>query len=108
MTENALQIESAQSEPTQAPAATAREITASPIPLSQLPVSLRFEVGHIDVSLDRLARVRPGSTFSLEHPLGKQTIHVVANGSLIAKGELVSLGDSLGVRVTHVCHDITD
>ncbi len=72
------------------------------IQVGQLPIDLRFDVGCLKVSLDRLMGLRCGSVFQLEHSLEPETIKIMANGSLVAQGELVTLGDVVGVRVTRL------
>ena len=78
------------------------DLTPAPLQLGQLPVDLRFDVGSLKVSVDRLMGLRTGSVFQLEHPLDSETIKIMANGSLVAQGELVTLGDVVGVRVTKI------
>ena len=74
-----------------------------PVSIDQLPVELCFEAGSIDVDLEQLSRMQPGFVFELEKPLSERTIRVVANGALIGYGELVVVGDQLGVRLTALC-----
>ncbi len=71
-----------------------------PVSIDQLPVELCFEAGSIDVDLEQLSRMQPGFVFELEKPLSERAIRIVANGALIGYGELVVVGDQLGVRLT--------
>ncbi len=75
----------------------------TPVSVDELPVELRFDAGSIDVELEELSRMQPGYVFELERPLSERTIRVVANGALIGHGELVVIGDHLGVRLTTLC-----
>ncbi len=74
-----------------------------PVSIDQLPVELCFEAGSIDVDLEQLSRMQPGFVFELEKPLSERAIRIVANGALIGYGELVVVGDQLGVRLTALC-----
>jgi type III secretion system YscQ/HrcQ family protein len=67
-----------------------------------LPVKLRFTVGRICVPFGVLADAAPGFVFELDKPLDDQTITIHANDVPIAQGELVTLGDLLGVRISRM------
>lgn len=77
----------------------------APIDVANLPVEVRFEAGRILTRYDEFCRIKPGYTYELGHTLGEQTIEITANGALIARGELVSIGDQLGVRITALACD---
>lgn len=89
-------------QPSQAtePADGVERIAAEPIDIASMPVDIRFEAGRIRTSIDKLSRMQPGYTFELGYTLADQTIDITANGALIARGELVNIGDQLGVRIT--------
>jgi len=76
-----------------------------PIDIANLPVEVRFEAGRILTRYEELCRIQPGFTYELGHTLGEHTIDITANGALIARGELVSIGDQLGVRISALAHD---
>lgn len=78
---------------------------SAPIDIAQLPVEVRFEAGRILTRYEELCRIQPGFTYELGHTLGEHTIDITANGALIARGELVSIGDQLGVRISALAHD---
>lgn len=75
-------------------------IATEPIDIANMPVDIRFEAGRIRTSIDELSRMQPGYTYELGHTLADQLIDITANGALIARGELVNIGDQLGVRIT--------
>lgn len=67
--------------------------------LADVPVRLDFEVGSIAVPLGQLASLKPGYVFKLRgRPEGVPVI-IRANGTQIGHGELVAIGDSLGVQI---------
>jgi type III secretion protein Q len=67
--------------------------------LDALEVSLRFELGALDLSLGELRALKPGHVFDLGQPLNRSTVRIVAHGNVLGKGHLVAIGDRLGVRV---------
>jgi type III secretion system YscQ/HrcQ family protein len=66
-----------------------------------VPVTVSFDLGQIDVPLGELRRIDEGYSFNLQKPLdGAVTMRI--NGRLIGKGELVEIEGSLGVRVVEL------
>lgn len=66
-----------------------------------MPVTVSFDLGQIDVPLGELRRIDEGYTFNLHKPLdGAVTLRI--NGRLVGKGELVEIEGSLGVRVAEL------
>lgn len=67
-----------------------------------LPVTLRFCVGRSSIPFGVLASIASGFVFELDRPLDDQVITILANDIPIAHGELVTLGDLLGVRISRM------
>lgn len=65
---------------------------------ADLEVDLQFMAGSLRLPISELSRLGPGYVFSLNSHVGEH-ITVLANGSRIAVGELVSIQGELGVRV---------
>jgi type III secretion system YscQ/HrcQ family protein len=77
------------------------ETTKEPAALDELEVELTFVVGQKTVTLGELRTLAPGASFELGAPIGEAvTIH--ANGRPIGKGELLEVGDRVGVRITEL------
>ena len=68
--------------------------------LDALEVTLRFEVGDLQLSLGELKNLRAGHVFELGQPLNRSPVRILAHGNLLGKGTLVAVGDRLGVRVS--------
>ena len=68
--------------------------------LDALEVTLRFEVGELQLSLGELKNIRAGHVFELGQPLNRSPVRILAHGNLLGKGYLVAVGDRLGVRVS--------
>ncbi len=67
-------------------------------PFDELPVHLTFELGRLELSLGELSAIGPGHVFPL--PGGADAaVNILANGRRIGRGEVVTIGESLGIRV---------
>ncbi|QCO68619.2 YscQ/HrcQ family type III secretion apparatus protein [Luteimonas yindakuii] len=64
-----------------------------------LPVRLSFEVGALDLRIGDLAELQPGYVFALPAHLEGANVVLRANGEAVGQGELVAVGDTLGVRL---------
>jgi type III secretion protein Q len=67
--------------------------------LDQMEVTLRFEVGEVILSLAELKALAPGEVLSLEKPLDECEVQILAHGNLLGQGQLIAVGDKLGVRI---------
>ncbi len=65
-----------------------------------IPVALEFELGAVDSSLRELAQIEPGYVFDLPLQLDRATVTIRSGGKRVGRGELVAVGDTLGVRLT--------
>ena len=64
-----------------------------------LPVQLAFDVGRVEVSIGDLAALQPGYVFALPAQLQGANVTIRANGRIAGRGEVVAVGDTLGVRL---------
>jgi type III secretion protein Q len=82
-------------------AADGDDVTGLPLDrLDALEVALRFEVGHLTLSLGDLRNIGPGHVFDLAQPLNRSPVRILAHGNVLGKGFLVAVGERLGVRVS--------
>jgi len=65
----------------------------------EIPISV--EVGRAQMSLDDVLRLVPGSVISLDKKAEKP-VDLRVNGKLVARGEVVLVDDSYGLRITQV------
>ena len=63
-----------------------------------ITVNLAFKIGEAQLSFSELTDLQPGYTFELDNRLEKP-VEIIANGMTFGSGELVAVGDRLGVRV---------
>lgn len=81
-----------------APAAAAVEQAAELFSPEELPLAVSVEVGRFQMSIKKLLELEPGNLLELGvRP--ENGVDLVVNGKCIAKGELMRIGDTLGVRI---------
>ena len=70
--------------------------------LASLELPVQVELGRVEVSLQELLELPPGSVLELDKAIG-EPVDIYVAGRLIAKGEVVVvLGERLGVRITEL------
>ena len=84
------------SSPSSNPASVATEVA----PLD-VPVTLTVELGRVNLTLSRLADLKPGDVIELSRH-SRAPVELTSNGRLVARGELILIDTDLGVRVTSV------
>ncbi len=66
--------------------------------IENMPINIVVETTRFKITLEKLMSLQPGNLLDLKvHP--EKAVSLVVNGEQIAKGELVNLGDTLGVRI---------
>ncbi|HEY2154430.1 MAG TPA: FliM/FliN family flagellar motor switch protein, partial [Isosphaeraceae bacterium] len=68
---------------------------------ADVPVTLVIELGRVNLTLSRLADLKPGDIVELGRH-SREPVELTSNGKLVARGELVQIDTELGVRVTNV------
>ena len=69
--------------------------------LENIDVKLTVEVGGAEIKLRDLLRINEGSVIELERLAG-DPLDILANGTIIAKGEVVMVGERFGIMFTEV------
>ncbi|NGX39491.1 MAG: Flagellar motor switch protein FliN [Chlamydiae bacterium] len=68
------------------------------IPVGDVPLTLTVEVGRLKMPLDKLSQLEPGNLLNLDvQP--ESGVYLTVEGKRIAKGELVKVGELLGVKI---------
>lgn len=65
--------------------------------LENIGVKMTVEVGRAELTIRDLLRLNEGSVIELDRMAG-DPLDVLVNGTLIAKGEVVMVGDRFGIR----------
>lgn len=76
--------------------------TALDTPLDDLPLKLVCQVGSVDLSLAQLRELGAGSLVQLAPQL-HAGVDLMVSGRRVGQGQLVKIGDGLGVRVLSFC-----
>ena len=69
--------------------------------LENIDVALTVEVGGAEIKIKELLRLGEGSVVELDRLAG-DPLDILANGTTIAKGEVVMVGERYGVRFTEI------
>ena len=102
------ETENQTAEPTAAPnaaegAATApSKVTAENLRvLENVEVQMTVEVGNTEIKIRDLLRLNEGVVIELDRLAG-DPLDILVNGTMIAKGEIVMVGERFGVRFTEI------
>lgn len=79
-------------------AATPAPAAAAKLNVDDLPVQLVFDVGQLEINVGQLRTLGAGYTFELP-AVPERLVTIRANAREVGVGELVDLGDKLGVRI---------
>ncbi len=63
-----------------------------------IPLTLTVEIGRLTLSLEKLMQMKPGNLLELGQS-ADQGVHLTLQGKRVARGELVKIGDLIGVRI---------
>jgi type III secretion protein Q len=75
-------------------------VTAQPIAnLDSVKVDIDLELARMTVPLSALRTLSVGQVFDTQHPINSQSVVLWCGGQRLGVGQLVALGDRLGVRV---------
>lgn len=67
-------------------------------PLEEISLPVIIELGRIQMTIKKLLELQPGNMLELDiHP--ETGVDLVVNGKRIARGELLRIGEALGVRI---------
>ncbi|EDP75006.1 flagellar motor switch protein FliN [Hydrogenivirga sp. 128-5-R1-1] len=80
---------------------TERDITKLLDRLMDIPLNVEVVVGETVIQIRELINLGPGSVLELDRET-TEPVDIKVNGKLIAKGELVVVGEKFGVRITEI------
>lgn len=69
--------------------------------LFDISLGVTIKLGSTTLPIETLVKLGPGSVITLDQ-LTTDPVEVFVNGKPVAKGEVVTIGDSYGVRVTGI------
>ena len=74
---------------------------AKPINANDIPLDIVVEVGRFKITVQKLSELKPGDILDLNFR-PEEGVNLIANGHFIAKGELLKIGDLIGVRILDI------
>ena len=69
--------------------------------LENVEVQMTVEVGNTEIKIRDLLRLNEGAVIELDRLAG-DPLDILANGTMIAKGEVVMVGERFGIRFTEI------
>jgi len=69
--------------------------------LRNVRVAVDVQLGQVSIAIDEMMALKPGSIVTLQTGLG-DTVGLYLNDNLIARGEIVAVGDNYGVRIVEL------
>ena len=69
--------------------------------IQSIPVTLTAELGSTKIKLGDLLRLAQGSVLELDREAGEM-LDLKVNDTIIAKGEVVNVGDNLGLSIIEI------
>ncbi len=66
-----------------------------------IPVRVTVELGRTRKTIGEVLNMTPGSVVELEKMAG-EPVDVLVNGKLMARGEVVGIDESFGIRITEI------
>ncbi|HEX7913007.1 MAG TPA: type III secretion system cytoplasmic ring protein SctQ [Paraburkholderia sp.] len=74
------------------------------VDLNEVELPVHIEVVTVNLPLGQIAALRPGYILTLPLKLADAEIRLVAHGQTLALGELVAVGDNLGLLIQHIAN----
>ena len=72
--------------------------------IMDVPLDVTVELGRTKKSIKEILEISPGTIIELDKLAG-EPVDVIVNGKFVAKGEVVVIEESFGVRVTEIIKD---
>ena len=91
-------------DPASADAGLAIDDPADPIRIGELELPVQFEIDTVALPLAQLSALGPGYVLELPVPVADAQLRLVAHGQTIGYGELVTVGEHLGIRIIRMAH----
>jgi flagellar motor switch protein FliN/FliY len=81
--------------------ATAHKLTGNMDFLLDIPLEISVELGRTKILINELLKLGQGSVIELSKLAG-ETLEILANHKLIARGEVVVVNEKYGIRLTEI------
>ncbi|MCB1114112.1 MAG: type III secretion system cytoplasmic ring protein SctQ [Chlamydiia bacterium] len=82
-------------------AVSAKQVQQKPFKADEIPLNITVEAGRFQMTVEKLSSLEPGNVIDLNvNP--EEGVDLVVNGHTVAKGELLKVGETLGVRILDI------
>lgn len=75
-----------------------------PITPDAIPLQIKVEIGRIQMPIHQLLQLEPGNMLTLS-TLPEKEVNLTVNQKMIGRGELIQIGENLGVRILKLGKD---
>jgi len=82
----------------------APDAASAPIDVSDVELPVHIEVVTVNLPIGQIAALQPGYILTLPVALADADIRLVAHGQTLAFGELVAIGDQLGLHIRRIAN----
>ncbi|WP_440967344.1 type III secretion system cytoplasmic ring protein SctQ [Massilia sp. GER05] len=82
----------------------APDAASSPLDVSDVELPVHIEVVTVNLPIGQIAALQPGYILALPVALADADIRLVAHGQTLAFGELVAIGDQLGLHIRRIAN----
>ena len=72
------------------------------ISIAEIPIKIGIEVTRFEVTLEELSKMEPGYKLPIE--INPRIVHLTSSGKVIGKGEIIEIGDTIGVKILELYH----
>lgn len=77
---------------------------AAPVSLGRVELPVQFEIDTVALPIEQLASLGPGYVVELPIRAADAQLRLVVHGQTVGFGELVTVGEQLGVRIVRMAH----
>ncbi|AIO70803.1 type III secretion apparatus protein, YscQ/HrcQ family [Burkholderia oklahomensis] len=88
----------------QADAGLAVATADEPARIGELELPVQFEIDTVSLPIDQLSVLEPGYVIELPVAVADARLRIVVHGQTVGFGELVAVGEHLGVRIIRMAH----
>lgn len=72
-----------------------------PLTANDIPVCIVVQVAQLSMSVEKLLQLQPGNLIDLNVAV-ENGVQLTVNGKIIARGELIKVGETIGVRILEI------
>lgn len=75
---------------------------AQPLAIHDLPLLVCIQLKELSMTIEQLSSLQPGNLLDLDIHPEQSTVQLIVEGHAIAEGDLIAIGDKMGVRIRSI------